>query len=300
MASSQQDQDKLAEELGLIINLEWDPIKNQQLGQASSRPTVEQQLDGDGPPSNIETGAAIGSASYLAICPTTIQSLDSGRTLLVFQVQFHPSIGRRFKNAIVNIKFSLPQSSGTSSAPLMKLRVEAHAPPKAFGSTTEESNTFTWGLEIPISGGIGAANIGMTPKASSETSKKVEHAFTIIGTARGSPQKTACVWTLEENSSSQRGLPSQVQFAVVMEHRGAIIYEVDVRGETAGGLYPPHWLRAKSDAKERRKVLDPSKYEGKLREYPIPDAGKLQELLTTWTGEVEGALVMFKQPTVRA
>jgi hypothetical protein len=42
-------------------------------------------------------------------------------------------------------------------------------------------------------------NIGVTLQASSKTSKKVEHAFTIIGTARGSPQKTASVWTLEEN-----------------------------------------------------------------------------------------------------
>lgn len=55
------------------------------------------------------------------------------------------------------------------------------------------------------------------------------------------------------------GATSEVQFALVVEHRGAFINEVDIRGETAGGLYPPHWLRAKSDAKERRMVLDPSK-----------------------------------------
>lgn len=299
MTSSHQDQDNFVEELGLIIDLEWDPIKSQQLGQAFSRPTEEQQLD-DSPPSNIEAGGAAGSGSYLAICPTTIQSLGYGQTFLVFQVQFHPAIGRRFKNAIVNIKFSLPQSSDILSPPLQQLRIEAHAPRKAFGSTTEESKTFAWGLEIPFSGGVGAASIGVTPQASSETSKKVEHAFTIIGTARGSPNKTACVWTLEENSSSQSGLPSEVQFALVVEHQGAIIYEIDVRGETGGGLYPPYWLRAKSDAKERRKALDPSKYRGKLREYPIPDAEKLQELLVTWTGEVDGALVRFKQPTVRA
>lgn len=300
MATSQQDQDSVAEELGLVIELEWDPIKNQQLGKASSRLIEEQELDDDSPLLNIEAGATFGSGSYLAICPTTIQPLDSGKTLLVFQVQFHPSIGRRFKNAITNIKFSHPQSSDASSSPSKHLRVEAHAPRKAFGSTTEESKTFTWGLEIPISGGVGAANIGVTPQASSKTSKKAEHAFTIIGTARGSPQKTACVWTLEENSSSQRGLPSEVQFAVVVEHRGAVIYEVDIRGETGGGLYPPHWLRAKSDAKARRKVLDPSKYGGKLREYSLPDAEKLQHLLATWTGEVEGALVRFTQPTIRA
>lgn len=299
MDFSQQGQDNIIEELGLVIDLEWDPIKNQQLGQAFSRPTEEQQPDDDSPLSNIEAGAAVGSGSYLAICPTTIQSLNFGQTLLVFQVQLHPSIGRRFKNAIVNIKFSLPQNTNTSSSPLKQLRVEAHAPRKTFGGTTEESKTFTWGLEIPISGGVGAANIGVTPKASSETSKKVEHAFTIIGTARGSPQKTACVWTLEENTSSQRGLPSEVQFALVVKHQGAFMYEVDIRGETGGGLYPPHWLRAKSDAKERRRALDPSKYGGKLREYSILDVEKLQRLLSTWTGEVEGALVSFKQPSIR-
>jgi hypothetical protein len=71
--------------------------------------------------------------------------------------------------------------------------VTAHAPRKEFGSMTEESKAFMWSLEIPISGGLGATNIGVTPQVSSETSKKVDHAFTIIGTARSSPQKTAYV-----------------------------------------------------------------------------------------------------------
>jgi hypothetical protein len=299
MASSQQDQDHVTEGLGLVIELEWDPIKNQQLGQTFSRPTEEQHPNDDSPPSNIEAGAAAGSGSYLAICPTTIQSLGSGQTLFVWQAKFHPGIGRRFKNAIVAIKFSLPQSSDTSSPSLKPPTVTAHAPRKAFGNTTEESKTFTWSLEIPISGGLGVTNVGVTPQVSSEASKKVEHAFTIIGTARGSPQKTTCVWTLEENNSSERGLPSEVQFALLVEHQGSVSYEVDVRGETGGGLYPPHWLRAKSDATERRKVLDPSKYGGKLHEYYIPDAEKLQQLLATWTGEVEGALIRFTQPTIR-
>lgn len=300
MASPQQDQDHITEELGLVIDLEWDPIKNQELGQTFSRPTEEQHPNDDSPPSNVEAGSAAGRGSYLAICPTAIQSLGSGQTLFVWQAQFHPGIGRRFKNAIIVIKFSLPQSSDTSSSPLKSPTVTAHAPRKAFGSTTEESKAFTWSLEIPIGGGLGAANIGVTPQVSSETSKTVEHAFTIIGTARGSPQKTTCVWTLEENRSSERGLPSEVQFALLVEHQGPVGYEVDVRGETGGGLYPPHWLRAKSDATERRKVLDPNKYGGKLREYYIPDAEKLQQLLATWTGEVEGALVRFTQPTIRA
>ena len=94
-------------------------------------------------------------------------------------------------------------------------------------------------------------------------------------------------------------MPPEVQFALQVEHQDPISYEVDVRGETGGGLYPPHWLRAKSDATERRKVLDPSKYGGKLHEYCTPDAEKLQQLLATWTREVEGALARFTQPTIR-
>jgi hypothetical protein len=299
MASPQQGQDNFVEELGLVIDLEWDPIKNQQLGQTFSRPTEEQHPDTEIAPSNIEAGGTFRSGSYLAICPTTLQLLHSGQTLLVWQTQFHPGIGRRFKNAIITLKFSLPETSGTSLSPLKPLRITAHAPRKAFGSMTEESKTFTWSLAIPISGQIGAASIGVTPQASSETSKKVEHAFTITGTARGSPQKTSCVWTLEENSSSERGLPSELQLALLVEPQGAVAYEVDVRGETGGGMYPPHWLRAKSDVKGRKRVLDPSKYSGQMREYDVPDEEKLQHLLTTWTGEVEGALVRFTQPAVR-
>jgi hypothetical protein len=75
MASPQQDQDHFTEGLGLVIDLEWDPIENQQLGQTSSRPTEEQHPNYDSPPSNVEASTAIGSGSYLAICPTTIQSL---------------------------------------------------------------------------------------------------------------------------------------------------------------------------------------------------------------------------------
>src|SRR6266516_227672 len=189
MASPQQGQDYVTEVLCLVIELEWDPIKNQQLGQTFSRRKEEQRPNNDSPPSNIEAGTAFGSGSYLAICPTTIQSLGSGQTLFVWQAQFHPGIGRRFKSAIIAIKFSLPQRSDTSSSPLKPPTVTAHAPRKAFGGTTEESKAFTWSLEIPISGGLGAANLGVTPQASSETSRKVEHAFTIVGTARGSPQK---------------------------------------------------------------------------------------------------------------
>ena len=300
MASPQQVQHHFTEDLGLIIDLEWDPIKNQQLGQSFSQPEEEQPPNNDSPPSNIEAGAAIRSGSYLAICPTTIQSLAPGQTLFVWQAQFHPGIGRRFKIAILTIRFSLPQSPITSPVSSESLKVTSHAPRKAFGSTTEVSQTFTWSIEIPISAGVGATNIGVTPQFNSETFKRVEHAFTIVGTARGSPQKRSCVWSLEENSSSQRGLPSEVQFALLVEHTGPVSYEVDIRGQTAGGIYPPHWLKAKSDAKERRKVIDPSRYGDRLREYNIPHAEKVEQLLEKWTGEVEGALVTFTQPTVRA
>src|SRR5438477_494432 len=132
MSSPQQDQDHVTEELGLVIELEWDPIKNQQLGQTFSRSTEEQHPNDDSPPSNVEAGSAAGRGSYLAICPTAIQSLGSGQTLFVWQAQFHPGIGRRFKNAIIIIKFSLPQSSDTSSTPLKPPTVTAHAPRKAF------------------------------------------------------------------------------------------------------------------------------------------------------------------------
>jgi hypothetical protein len=44
-------QDYVTEGLGLVIELEWDPIKNQQLGKAFSE---EQHPNDDSPPSNIE------------------------------------------------------------------------------------------------------------------------------------------------------------------------------------------------------------------------------------------------------
>jgi len=57
----------------------------------------------------------------------------------------------------------------------------------------KEGKKFAWGLELPISARIGAAQAGATPTIYSETSKEVEHAFTITGTARGAPQRTSTV-----------------------------------------------------------------------------------------------------------
>jgi hypothetical protein len=94
---------------------EWDPIKNQQLGQIFSRPTEEQHPNDDSPPSNIEAGTPVGSGSYLAICPTTIQSLSSGQTLFVWQAQFHPGIGCRSRTP-----------SSLSSSPCSKAQIPHH------------------------------------------------------------------------------------------------------------------------------------------------------------------------------
>lgn len=56
---------------------------------------------------------------------------------------------------------------------------------------------------------------GITPSASLEIAKYVEHTFTIRGTARGVPQMTNHVWTIEGDSSSRRGIPSEIQSLVV-------------------------------------------------------------------------------------
>lgn len=153
---------------------------------------------------------------------------------------------------------------------------------------------------MPLSINAGVARVGIKPSFSQEASNEVEHAFTITGTARGVPQKTTCVWTIEENSASECGIPSEIRLATLLQHASPVLCDVNVSARTSGGLLPLHYLRAKTRPEERRKEIDPSKYAGTLFEYDLKEGIKeCEKLLETWTGEVENAVLRFAQPVVR-
>lgn len=251
---------------------------------------------------NLEAGSTSPRRSYLSIYPSTIQIIDPQSTLFVWHATFHPAVGRRFSSIDVQIKFSKPFNPSHTIGTAKPVHIVKFAPRKAYGATSHEQKAITWGFELPISVPAGPASVGITPSTSHETTKNIEHAFTITGSARGSPTRNTAVWTVEENASSERGVPSELQLAVLVAHSGPVEVEVDIAGWTAGGYFPPHHLRPKTSAMGRRKVIDPVRYKGVLEEVGLGEdrVGGVGRLLDEWTGRVEGAMLQFDQEIVRA
>lgn len=103
------------------------------------------------------------------------------------------------------------------------LKVIAQALHKSFGGANEETKKTAWGLEFPLTfTGGGVAEIGATPTISDKRQREVEHLFAITGTARGAPNKHTCVWTVEENNSTERGIPSEIQLAALVYHTSPV------------------------------------------------------------------------------
>jgi len=177
------------------------------------------------------------SGSYLSAEFAAVQALDDHKSLLILKFQCHPAIGHRFSNAKITWKFRHPAHHGPSpSAGVTPPKVIDHAPRKSYGGCTTEQRRLHWGLSLPLQFGVGAASTGVQPSGELETEKAVDHVLTITGTARGAPVRTSCVWTVEENRSGAQGIPSQFQLAVVLEHKGPIVTELDVQCELSRGM----------------------------------------------------------------
>lgn len=283
------------------IDLEVDILKSQELGSWPSKPVVVE----DGV-TNLEAGDAEGAGSYLSVRLTTIQTIDRNHSLFVWHTVYHPSVGRRFQSAVLVVKLTQklpsPESvvSTTISAAVPPVSVQQYAPRKAFGGTAKKSTTVHWGLELPLTISAGPEEVGVTPSVKRESAVEIEHAFVIEGSARGIPQKNTCVWTLEENKATERGVPSEVRFAALIEHTQPILCEVSASGWSTGGLKPPHHLKTKTPREARSLEIDPVDYKGKLIEFQLgQDISQCRELLGKWTGKVEGAVLEFDQTVVR-
>ena len=221
----------------------------------------------------------------------TLQPLETGKSLLVLRFQCHPAIGYRFSNATITWKFYSPILN--PAAKTEEPRVTLHAPRKSYGALSTVRNRTLWALKFPIQFGQ-VASAGVEPSVERETETNAEHAFTIIGTARGAPIKKYCVWTMEENRDSESGIPSEFQLAVVLEHNGAFITAVDVKTEVRGGLIPLVHLRSKPSSLVS---IDVPMWKGKLVEWKFDRGWK--EFVERMTGEVAESLMNFEQPLPR-
>lgn len=286
----------------IIVEFEYDSRRSHELGITSStQPEVKSIIPAA--PVVTEVESIIGG-SYLSAECTTVRPVEDGKSLIILRFQWHPAIGYRFASAKITVKFTSPPSvSPAVNEP--QPRVIMHAPKRSFGGCTKEDRRIHWGLSLPIQGGVHAAS-GTTASASVQPSYErefmtvVDHALTITGTARGAPVRTYCVWTVEENKSIASGIPTQFQVAVVLEHVGPFITELDVEADIRGSITRTV-VRSKKDSgakgtKRLVKVEDWASGDSGLNLGPRQDWKSFMEGLT---GEVPGSVVVFPEPIIR-
>ncbi|GLB33613.1 hypothetical protein LshimejAT787_0104970 [Lyophyllum shimeji] len=268
-------------ELQFVIDLEEDEVKAGELSEESPDPISPQ----DQVLREVEKSNSYFSAEF-----SVIQPLDDCRSLLVLAVRCHPATKRRFVNATITWKFT---------ATATKANVTHLAPEFSVGGWSEECTKLVWGITLPIQAGLAGSSVGLEASRSRESHKGVMHAMTIVGTRRNAGAR--CVWTVEENSSSARGIPSHFQLAVVIQHEGPFLTELDVKAELGGcSWFGPRFMRAKKgrEGAGLRRTID---IETSRCGDVLWESGEegWKKFMKEMTGEVGGATLDFGQAIVR-
>jgi len=270
-------------------------------------------------PDYLVTETEIGD-SYLSATLSTIQPLNDHKSILILTIVCHPAPSRRFVNATVTWKVSLWQaaplpndiasSTITSSAKsqfqsqlttqtthVSIPKIVVLSPQHSLGGWTEEQTRLLFGISVPVNAGFPGGSVGVQPSAEKETQKAVIHAMTILGSIRDNGTKAH--WTIEENKSSERGIPSHFQLAMVVDHTALFVSELDVKAELGGGLWPS-FLKAKKgkDGNGLKKVIDVEKWKcGEVLWEPGEQGWR--QYVASLSGEVPGAVLDFHQAIAR-
>ncbi|KAF8232409.1 hypothetical protein L208DRAFT_1397373 [Tricholoma matsutake] len=248
-------------------------------------------------PDYVVTEAEI-SNSFLSAVLSTIQPLDEHKALLILRVTCHPAPGRRFKNSTIIWKFAptaLPSTEDPSPPISSPPKIITLAPLHSVGGWTEEQTKIIWGLAANVGSAFPGASVGVDPSVQKETQTGVLHAMTIMGSIRPG---TRAYWTVEENKSSERGIPSLFQLAVVVDHGGVpFVTELDVKAELGGGLWHT-FVQAKKPHEGLRKEIDVNTWKCGEVELEPGEVG-WKKFMAGMTGEVSGAVVEFGQSVVR-
>ncbi|RDB23143.1 hypothetical protein Hypma_009553 [Hypsizygus marmoreus] len=258
--------------------------------EAEAHPTED-----DGPPDYLVTETEIND-SYLSAAFSTIQPLGDHKSLLILNITCHPAPARRFVNATVAWRITQPPSS-VPKASHISPKIVTLAPQHSVGGWTEEQTRLIWGLSLPVEAGFMGSSVGVTPSREKETQKEVMHAMTIIGSVRSGG--TRATWTIEENKSSERGIPTHFQLAVVVHHGGLLVMDLNVKAELGGGLWPT-FVQAKKgrNGGSLRRTIDVGTWKcGDVR-WESGEAG-WKKFVAEMTGEVEGVMREFGQAVVR-
>ncbi|KAG5351265.1 hypothetical protein J132_06949 [Termitomyces sp. J132] len=251
-------------------------------------------------PSYLVTEAEIAK-SYLSATLSTIQPLGDNKSLLIMTIACHPAPGRRFTNATVTWNISPPSSSlnEKTTERAYSPKIVTLAPQHSIGGWTEEQSRLLWSLSAPVEFCAGGVKAGIEPSFGKDTRKMVLHAMSIIGTIRGIGGVPHATWTIEENKSSERGIPSHFQLAIVVDHAGPFISELDVDAHLGGGLWSS-FLQTKKGrhGNDLRRTIDVEIWKcGDILWEPGESGWK--KFVAGITGEVDGLVQDFAQAIVR-
>lgn len=253
-------------------------------------------------PTNLLSEAELRN-SFMSAELSTIQRLDETRSLLILNITCHPAPGRRFINACVDWQFRSPpptpslsandKSPSPSPSPARRNpRIAMIAPLKSNGGLTEEQTKLIWGLSVPLQVGFGGSSVGLEPSQTKETQKDVIHVMSIVGSARDNMSRA--FWTIEENKSSERGIPSHFQLAVAVEHNGPFVVELEIKAELGGTIWPAYVLSKKG----LKRLIDVETW--RCGEIELGTGEKAwRAYLRGLTGEIPGAVREFEQAIVR-
>ncbi|KAG6832976.1 hypothetical protein H0H92_004860 [Tricholoma furcatifolium] len=242
--------------------------------------------------------------SFLSATLSTIQPLDNHKSLMIITIACHPAPERRFVNATVSWRVSAPPSDADSEKATQTLPPSEHAPKilalapqHSVGGWTEEQTKLIWGLSLPMRVHVGPGSVGVEPSTERETKKDVLHAMTIIGTVRSAG--TRATWTVEENKSSERGIPSHFQFAIVVSHTGPFVSELDFKAELGGGLWSTY-LQAKKGkhGNGSKRIIDVDAWKCGDVLWESDEQG-WKKYIASFTGEIDGVVQSFAQAIVR-
>ena len=288
----------------IIVEFEYDNRRSHELGITSSKQSKPQvRTTHPAAPAAAEAESIIGG-SYLSAEFTTICPVEDRKSLVILRFQCHPAVGYRFASTKITVKFTPPPSMSPATVTHSNEsnpRVVLHAPRRSYGGCTKEDRRICWGLSLPIQVGVRSrvtASATIQPSYSREATTVVNHALTFTGTARGAPVRTSCVWTVEENKSAAAGIPTEFQVAVVLEHVGPFMTELDVQADIRGTMMRCV-VRSKRDhgAKGTQRLV---KVEYWVNEGSGLNSGQSwTSFVEGLTREVPGSVVIFPESLIR-
>ncbi|KAI1167465.1 hypothetical protein F5B18DRAFT_601871 [Nemania serpens] len=211
----------------LIVNLNEEPIED---GEFRTRNEKDQNFR----PNLVDRGNTLSTkVDIVGITHGKISKNAGFATMLVFELRFLATGGRRFKKATVTFRFE-DAGGATASDPV----VHAIAPKDKWAlNKTERVQNVKWSINT-------GANVGSDPAAveagilwEMEEPKNRTYYTGLVGEKRlmrrdWTGEANAVIWTLEENKDKTDGIPTLLRAAVLLRRRENVPFSFTVKVKT--------------------------------------------------------------------